>query len=59
MDLKLTEHVRNMLETFPSFISKKPNEIPIFGGFLSKKLNFGLCFAEINIFSSLMFITSL
>ena len=30
-----------MLETpFPSFISQKPGEIPIFGTFMAKKIDF-------------------
>ena len=36
-----------MLETlFPFFTSKNPGEIPMFGFFFSKKINFGLYFAE-------------
>ena len=43
----LSWNLQNMLETpFPSFISKKTGEIPIFGPFFWRKFNFALYFPE-------------
>ena len=51
MDLKLTEHVTNII----SLLKQKPGEIPIFGTFLAKKSILAYISIKIDIFRSAMF----